>query len=177
MSGVAVIRYLLANASAVTAVVPAARIMAGDLPLNTVMPAISIVQISSVPRNTVKMGEASVQHTERVQVSVLFKGPQGSPAGAGYPGVRSLLKLVLAACPHTRGTVNGISVDSIVPDLEGPDLSDYATALYSGSRDFFVRWNSPYKRSTEHHNEAAESGFLLPAGPLKGNHHGRKNGN
>ena len=143
MSGVVAIRYLLASNSAVLQIVPAARIMAGDLPLNTTLPAISITQISSVPRNTVKMNETKVQHTDRVQVSVLFKGPQGSPAGAGYPGVRSLLKLVLAACPHTRGTVNGISIDSIIPDSEGPDLSDDATALYSGSRDFFVKWNSP----------------------------------
>lgn len=149
MSGVAVVRYLLANNAAVVAALGAgppvaiARIMAGDLPLNTVMPAIGIIQISSVPWNTVKMNEARVQHTDRVQVSVLFKGPQGTPAGAGYPGVRSLLKLVLAACPHTHGTVNGIDVDSIIPMEEGPDLSDDATALYSGSRDFQVRWNSP----------------------------------
>jgi len=143
MSGVAVIRYLLANAAAVTAVVPATRIMAGDLPLKTVMPAISVVQISSLPRNTVKMNEPSVQHTDRVQVSVVFKGPEGTPTGAGYPGVRALLKLVLAACPHTRGAVNGVDVDSILPDIEGPDLQDEATALYSGSRDFIVRWNSP----------------------------------
>lgn len=149
MSGVAVIRYLLANNAAVVSALGAgppvatARIMAGDLPLNTVMPAIAITQISSVPRNTVKMNEAKVQHTDRVQVSVLVKGPQGTPAGAGYPGVRSLLKLALAACPHTHGAVNGIDVDSILPDIEGPDLSDDATALYSGSRDFMVRWNSP----------------------------------
>jgi hypothetical protein len=143
VSGVAVIRHLLANTAAVTAVVPAARIMAGDMPLNTVMPAIAVTQISSVPRYTVKMNEARVQHTDRVQVSVLVKGPQGTPAGLGYPGVRSLLTLVLAACPHTHGTVNGIDVDSILPDTEGPDLSDDASALYSGSRDFIVRWNSP----------------------------------
>lgn len=142
MSGVAVIRYLLANAAAVTAVVPATRIMAGDLPLNTAMPAIGVTQISSVPRNTVKMNEAKVQHTDRVQVSVLVKGPQGTPAGLGYPGVRTLLQLVLAACPHTRGAVNGIDVDSILPDIEGPDLSDDERALNSASRDFIVRWNS-----------------------------------
>jgi hypothetical protein len=142
VSGVAVIRSLLAANGAVIAVVPATRIMAGDLPINAVMPAISVIQISSVPRNTVKMNEPKIQHTDRVQVSVAFKGPQGTPSGTGYPGVRSLLALVLAACPHTRGTVNGVDVDSILPDIEGPDLSDDATALYSGSRDFIVRWNS-----------------------------------
>lgn len=143
MSGVAAVWYLLKTNPAVLAVVPVGRIMAGDLPLNSVMPAISVNQISSVPRNPVDMTGANVLHTDRVQVSVLFKGPQGTPAGTGYPGVRSLLRLVLAACPNTHGTVNGVNVDSILPDIEGPDLSDEATALYSGSRDFIVRWNAP----------------------------------
>ena len=140
MSGVSVIRYLLANAAAITNVVPATRIMAGDLPLNTVMPAIAVTEISSVPHNTIRINESPKLHTERVQVSVMFKGPQGSPAGTGLPGVKALLKLVLAACPSQRGTVNGVAVDSIVPDTEGPDLSDDATALYSQSRDFIVKY-------------------------------------
>ena len=142
MSGVAVIRHLLANAAAVTAVVPAARIMAGDLPLNTALPAISVTQISGVPHNTIRINESPKLHTDRVQVTVLVKGPQGTPAGLGYPGVKALLKLVLAACPSQRGTVNGIAVENITPDMEGPDLSDDATALYSQSRDFLVRFTA-----------------------------------
>ena len=142
MSGVAVIRHLLANAAAVTAVVPAARIMAGDLPLNTALPAISVTQISGMPHNTIRINESPKLHTDRVQVTVLVKGPQGTPAGLGYPGVKALLKLVLAACPSQRGTVNGIAVENITPDMEGPDLSDDATALYSQSRDFLVRFTA-----------------------------------
>jgi len=142
MSGCAVIWYLLKTNNAVLAVVPAARIMIGDLPLNTAMPAISITQVDSQPRLTVAMNEPNRMHTERVQVTVLFKGPEGSPAGAGVPGVKALLPLVLAACPHTHGSVNGVTVVSITPDSEGPDLQDAATALYSGSRDFLVRWRS-----------------------------------
>ena len=142
MSGVAVIRYLLANNGPVIAVVPAARIQAGDLPLNTVMPAIAVTEVSSIPRLTIAMTEPNRLHTERVQVSVLFKGPQGTPSGAGYPGVKGILALVLAACPNQKGTINGVAVDSILPDIEGPDLTDVATALYSGSRDFIVKWRS-----------------------------------
>ena len=142
MSGVAVIRSLLATNSGVLAVVPAARIQSGDLPLNTVMPAIAVTQVSGIPRLTVAMTEPNRLNTDRVQVSVLFKGPQGTPAGTGYPGVRALLVLVLAACPNQRGTINGVAVDSILPDIEGPDLTDVATALYSGSRDFIVKWRS-----------------------------------
>ena len=142
MSGVAVIRSLLAGSAAITAIVPATRIAAGDLPLNTVMPAIAVTQISSVLRLTLRMSETPKMHTDRVQVSVLFKGPEGSPAGTGYPGVKALLKLVLAACPNQRGIINGFDVDSILPDLEGPDLQDDETALYSGSRDLIVKWLS-----------------------------------
>ena len=142
MSGVAVIRSLLASAGAITSVIPAARIMAGDLPLNTVLPAIAVMEIDSQPRLTVAMTEANRMHTERVQVSVIFKGPSGTPAGTGYPGVKAMLALVLAACPHTHGTVNGVNVVDIRPDGEGPDLQDVATSLYSGSRDFIVRWKS-----------------------------------
>jgi hypothetical protein len=142
MSGVAVIRHLLANNAPVTAVVPATRIMAGDLPLNTVLPAISVIQIDSIPLNQLQINETPKVHLDRVQVSVLFKGQEGSPAGTGYPGVRALLRLVLAACPSQRGTVNGVSVQGIIPDTEGPDLQNADTALYSCSRDFIVRWTS-----------------------------------
>lgn len=140
MSGVAVIRSLISTNGPVLAVVPASRIVAGDLALNTVMPAIAVTQISGTPRNTVGMNGAKVLHTDRVQVSVLVKGPQGTPAGLGYPGVKALIRLVLVACYNQHGTINGVDVDSIIPDLEGPDLSDMATALYSGSRDFIVKY-------------------------------------
>ena len=143
MSGVAVIRYLLANDGPVLAIVPAARIVAGDLPLNTILPAIAITQISSVPQFGIRTNEGPRVHTDRVQVSVLFKGPQGAPPGTGYPGVRGLLALALAACPSQRGVINTFSVMSITPEPEGPDLFDQATALYSCSRDFFVRWVAP----------------------------------
>lgn len=144
MSGVAVIRSLIAGNAAVTAVIPSTRIMAGDLPLNTVMPAIAVTQVSGIPRLTVAMTEPNKMNTDRVQVSVLFKGPQASPAGTGYPGVAAMMKLVLAACPNQRGTINGVSVDSVLPDSEGPDLQDDATGLFSRSRDFIVRWHNTF---------------------------------
>lgn len=140
MSGVSVIRYLLANNAPVTTVVPATSIMAGALPLNTVMPALQVTQVSSMPHNLIKTNEANKLHTDRVQVTALFKGEAGSPHGTGYPGVKAMMKLILAACPSQRGTVNSVVVDSIVPDLEGPDFYDDATDIHSSSRDFIVKW-------------------------------------
>lgn len=141
MSGVAVIWYLLKTNAPVLDVVPAPQIKSGDLPLGTVMPAIAVRQISSVPFNLLRVNEANRFHTDRVQVSVLYKDQRGTPAGAGYRGVKTLLRLVLAACAGQRGTVNGVAVDSISPDIEGPDdLADAALSLISGSRDFIVRY-------------------------------------
>lgn len=141
MSGVAVLISLLKAATPVTNVIPAARIMGGDLPLNTVLPAIAVTLISGTPRNNVAM-TGTKMYSDRVQVSYLFKGPTGTPAGTGYVGVRGMAPLVLAACPNQRGTINGVAVLDILPDQEGPDLQDVPTALYSGSRDFLVRYRA-----------------------------------
>lgn len=140
MSGVAVIRHLLANNAGVLAVVPATRIVAGEIPPNATLPAISVTQVSSVPYNLLRTNEANKMHMDRVQVTWLFKGPQGTPAGTGYPGAKALAPLILAACPSQRGTVNGVAVDSIAPEAEGPDLFDHEIALVINSRDFIVRW-------------------------------------
>lgn len=142
MSGVIVIRYLLANNAPVLAVVPAARIVAGDLALNMALPAIAIEHVSGVPHNLIRTNEPQKLHTDRVQVSALFKGASGTPPGTGYAGVKALLKLILAACPSQYGVINGINVLSIQPEIEGPDLSDAATSLYSGSRDFIVSFTA-----------------------------------
>jgi hypothetical protein len=137
MSGVSIIRALLAANATVTTLVPASRIMAGVLPQATAMPAIAVTQVSSVPFNLLRTNELNKMHTDRVQVTVLCKD---TPLGTGYPGVKSLLRLVLAACPSQRGTVNSVAVDSIVPDIEGPDLYDDTADLHSCSRDFIVKW-------------------------------------
>src|SRR3990167_754410 len=137
MIGVSAIRFLLANNAAVLAVVPAARIVAGDLPINAVMPAISIRQVSSMPYNTIKTNEANKPHADRVQVTVFRKA---EPDDRGYPGLKTLLNLVLAACPSQYSTVNGISIQSITPDIEGPDLPIPELALFTRSRDFIVKF-------------------------------------
>lgn len=140
MSGVAVIRYLLANNAPIVAIIPAARIMAGDLPLNMPLPAISVTQVSSVPRNTLQTNESPKVHTDRVQVTWFFNGTEATPAGTGYPGLRAMGRLLLAACPSQRGTINGVAVQAIIPDVEGPDFAAPDEALLSSSRDFLVRW-------------------------------------
>lgn len=131
MSGVAIIWSLLSNSLAVTAVVPASKIMAGVIPIGTQLPAISISQISGVTRNTIGMNEAKVLATDRVQITVMAKT---------YVLQKQLLDLVRASCPNTRGNVNGFQCESIMNDVVGPDIFDGAELIYFQSVDLIVRY-------------------------------------
>ncbi|MFA6204481.1 MAG: hypothetical protein WC710_14985 [Gallionella sp.] len=133
MSAATAIRYLLANNATLIAQVPATKIMAGAIPLNTALPAISVMEISNVPRNNVGMNETNILETCRVQVTVLAKT---------YPTQKSILELVRKACPNQRGSIGGVEVDSILPDSAGPDMYDDAAVIYMQSRDFIVKFAS-----------------------------------
>ena len=130
MSGVAIARYLLANNSALIAVVPAARVFAGNV-IGGVYPSVAVTSITGVPRNTVAMTETSRMITERVQVTVY--------AGT-YALQKQLLGLVRTALPNTHGTVNTFNCDSILPDSEGPDIFDDVITIYEQSQDFMVKF-------------------------------------
>lgn len=150
MSGVAVIRYLLANDPAVLAWLVAKsapgaavekQIVLGDAVAGTARPLLLVSQVDSVPLNFIRTNEANKLHTDRVQVTYLFSGPRGSPAGSSiYSDLGAISRLVLAACPSQRGTIAGVFVNSITPAGEGPDLSG-EDGLLSRSRDFLVRWS------------------------------------
>lgn len=130
MSGVAIARYKLANASALTAIVPAARIQAGVLPEGTALPLISVAQVSSNPYNL--LNKTSGLKVDRVQITV---------EATSYLQVRQILKQVRAALPYTRGAVNSIACDSIVPDTEGPDGFDNNLMSYFQSQDYIITWS------------------------------------
>jgi len=139
MSGIVAIRYLLANDAELTAVVPSSRIKPGNLPLKTLLPAISLRQISSVPQNLINTNDPNRVHTDRVQVTAHFNDPSGATAGTGYPGLKAAMKLILAACPSQYGSINGVQVHSIQPQFEGPDFQD--ESIHTCSRDFMVKWS------------------------------------
>lgn len=131
MSGSAIVRYLLANNATLIAQVPATRIMAGILPINSALPAISILEIDEFARHSVKVDDSQKIYTVRVQVTV--------EAGT-YATQKSLLNLIRDALPLSRGTVNGIFCDSIVPDSAGPDIFDPDLTAYIQSHDFIVKY-------------------------------------
>jgi hypothetical protein len=106
--------------------------MAGVLPLNTVLPAIGITQISGVQTNYVS-APGNMQR-DRVQVTV---------ESESYKQAKEIIELIRDVfTTYKRGTVNGFSCDSIIPDLLGPDLWDPQTEIYTQSIDFIVRWHS-----------------------------------
>jgi len=130
MSGVAIVRYLLIDNADLAAVVSADKIKAGVIPINTALPAISIRQISGIEHELIKRGTNQLV-TERIQVTAM--------AGT-YPQQKSILNLIRAALPATRGTVNGFSVDSITPDMDGPDFQYDDPVIFEQSIDYMVRF-------------------------------------
>lgn len=123
--------YLLTNNVPLTAVVPAASIMAGVIPEGTPAPCIGLVHVSTVRRHSIP-GSATEFCTSRIQVTV---------HAATYQALHDALQLVLAALPRSRGTVAGVNVDSILSDIEGPDFHDEESGVYMRSRDYIVKFS------------------------------------
>lgn len=131
MSDVKAIRYLLANNAPLIAVVPAAKIMAGVIPQGTALPAIAVGHVSTLRRHTI--AASGTEHcTARVQVTV---------HASTYVSQKAVLTLVRAALVRTRGTINGVAVDSLLHDLDGPDFRNDEAGIFMGSVDYIITFN------------------------------------
>lgn len=130
-SAVAAIYYLLANNDALTAIVAEDSITAGVIPLGTSLPCIGIQEISVIEHNTVSLVQNKKFATARIQVTVL---------AATYPQKNTILELARKALPNSRGTINGVDVDSILPDIDGPDFQNVAATIFMQGKDFLVRF-------------------------------------
>lgn len=131
MNGVAALLQVLGADAALTALVPAARIMAGILPLDTALPAISVTLVSSVDRKVISAG--ALRHVrQRVQATVL---------ASGYPEQQAVMAAMRRAAADSFPTVPGISRVTIHTESTGPDFMDRPAALYAGSQDFRVTYS------------------------------------
>ena len=139
MSGMLPILYLLSHNTALQMLVNATKIVPGDLPLQMAPPAINVEQIDGNPHNSIALIEPNKTWRDRIQVSAHVYLP---PSGQGYPGLNSIMNAIVAACPNQRGTVNGVSVQSIIVDTRGPFLPVQETSRVSQSQDFIVWWKS-----------------------------------
>lgn len=129
MSGVAIARALLSDDYDISQEVTV--ISGGVLPINTVLPAISIRQISGYEFDTInRIGTQNV--TERIQVTVLARN---------YLEQKNIIELIRNAMIQKRGYVNGFLVENIRQDLDGPDLYTESPEVYEQSIDYIVRFN------------------------------------
>lgn len=132
MSAVSIVRALLVAHAPVAALVPADRIVAGNVPEGP-LPAIGIREVSGIEQDTVARAANSLI-TARVQVTVYAKS---------YPQQKAILKAAkLGAGVHT-GVIAGYVVRSVLRDAIGPDLGDPAVPTYEQSRDFKVAFIEP----------------------------------
>ncbi len=129
MSDVKVVSYLLANNAGLIAVVPAAQILTGVIPQGTALPALCVTHVSN-PRAQLIAGPGLC--VARVQITV---------QAASYAQQKQVLGLVRAALPRTHAVVNGVKVQSLVHDMEGPDFRDDQAGIFQGSQDVIVTYN------------------------------------
>jgi Protein of unknown function (DUF3168) len=129
MSGVKIIRTLLAADLPLLSLVPATRIMAGVLPQATALPAVSVTEVSTVELPHIDAQSPTTLVDARIQVTVM---------AADYPAQKALLDAVRKAVNYQRGVVGGIVVTSVRRGSNGPDFVDADAGFYMQSVDFHV---------------------------------------
>lgn len=130
-AAVQAVRYLLAHNSPLTAVVAATGIMPGPLPQNTRPPAIALELVSQVRLHMVA-STATEMCRARVQITL---------ATATYAALHDAMVLVRAALPRSRGSVDGVFIEGVLIDTEGPEFSDPDSGLYFCTLDVLVDLN------------------------------------
>ena len=131
MNGVIAVRSLLVADTGLTALVPETRIAAGSLPQGTVLPAISLMSVSSVDRNIPAPGTKR-RVTERVQVTVLART---------YPETKAILTAIRTAAADKMPQIDGLSDVTVHTDSAGPDFLDEETGIHMQTQDFRVSFN------------------------------------
>jgi hypothetical protein len=129
MSSTAIMRALLVSRGEITALVPAARIIAGIVQQGTVLPAIGISEISNTEDITTARRLSKTMIRSRVQVTVY---------ASSYRQMKDiLLACKLGAGVHS-GTVGQWRVNSVLQWGVGPEIPPSDDKIYEQSRDFMV---------------------------------------
>lgn len=131
MSAVKAVRTLLAASPGVLAVA-GDRVYSGDVPLNVMLPAIGVSEVSNTPVGAFDAQAEASLASSRVQVTVHVKT---------YPELAGALLAARRACNFGRGQIAGVDVVSIVRDVVGPDLEHESS--HSKSIDFMVTHYEP----------------------------------
>jgi len=131
MNGVIAVRSLLVADTGLTALVSEARIAAGTLSQGTVLPAISLMSVSSVDRNIPAPGPKR-RVTERVQVTVLART---------YSEAKAILAAIRTAAADQKPAIDGLTDVTVHTDSAGPDFLDEETGIHMQTQDFRVSFN------------------------------------
>ncbi len=123
--------YLLTHNSNLLAAVPLAKISPGVIPGGTTLPAIAISHVSTV-RKQMLSAPASEFFASRIQVTVM---------ASSYSNLQAVIELVRAALPRTNGAVDGVAVDSLLHEMDGPDFRDDDVGAYLATIDYVVMFN------------------------------------
>jgi hypothetical protein len=130
MSAELAIKAMLDAHAPLTAIVPATKIFAGLIPINTALPAVAYNFISGVRPKSI--GMTTQMTMSRIQVTVQAKT---------YAQQKQLIKLVRNACDAKQGPFGGTDVDSCMVEIEGPDQRDDDSSIFMQTVDFMVKWS------------------------------------
>lgn len=135
MSAVAIMRALLTTWAPLTTLIPASRIIAGTLPVGTVLPAVSIMEVGGDELGTVARAGPTTTNRMRVQVTAVAKS---------YATQKAVMAATKLGAGVHGGTVAGFRVKAVEPAGTGPDLNDLDDdGIYEQSRDFIVTFVEP----------------------------------
>lgn len=135
MSGVAIVRALLAAHAPLTALVPAGKIYAGVIPQNVALPAISVTEVGNNEQTTTARNLATKMIRERVQVTLLVKETADT---AGYALLKRALKAAALGPGMHTGQVLTYKVRSVMDQGTNPEIPVGDDRIYEQSRDFMV---------------------------------------
>ncbi|CDO34998.1 DUF3168 domain-containing protein [Novosphingobium sp. KN65.2] len=131
MDGCAALVAVAIADAALTALVPAAKIMAGPLPQGTSLPAITFRRVSTTTRSTLVKG-ATTFVRERVQ---------GTVHAVDYDSQTTIQKALIKAAHATFPDVTGLINVTVHHDSGGPDFMNEEASIYLGSEDFRVTYS------------------------------------
>ena len=130
MSGVAIVRALLAQHAPLLTLAPGIKVFAGIAPQGTALPTITVTEVSSNEQVTTARNLTTKMTRERVQVTVL--------TADNYPLLKNLIKAAALGAGTHRGTVAGFRVNAVMPDGVGPEIPPASDRILEQSRDFMV---------------------------------------
>ena len=133
MSAQAIANALIGSAAGVVSLV-SDRVYPSMLPAGVSLPAAVVRLVSNVRVGTIDAAAALHTYRARIQVNAL------APT---FPQAQALRQAVKAAMRFQRGAVAGVTVASIVDDVELPDDYDEELHAYVAPADFIIVWSGP----------------------------------